>query len=416
MNAPVTIKGWCPGALRPMRSGDGLLVRVRIRDATLRPADALALADMARRFGNGDIDLTRRANLQIRGVREVHLPALNEALRACDMIGAEEDAGQAVNIVTSPLAGLDATLAFDPRPMTRRIEAALLADEGFRALPSKFGYVIDGGGALPLDDSDADIRLRATREHVAVRLAGSSQCVIVGIVEAADFAMALTRAFLTLRAGERRMRALVERLGAAAVFSTAGLTPHGLDVGDLAAPDRHRFPGLFQGDDHWVLGVAAPFGAWNADDLAMVARIATMTVDATLRVTPSRVVLIAGLPRDGAMRAFDELATRALIVTPNDPRLAIACCAGAPACEVASVPTRNLAQALASSIGPSTGVALHVAGCAKGCAHPHAAALTLVGHAGHYDLVRSGRSDAIPALAGLDFNEAILQARKMLSS
>ena len=31
MSAPV-IQGWCPGALRPMMSGDGLVVRVRPRN------------------------------------------------------------------------------------------------------------------------------------------------------------------------------------------------------------------------------------------------------------------------------------------------------------------------------------------------------------------------------------------------
>ncbi len=28
------IKGWCPGALRPMQSGDGLVVRIRPRLTT----------------------------------------------------------------------------------------------------------------------------------------------------------------------------------------------------------------------------------------------------------------------------------------------------------------------------------------------------------------------------------------------
>lgn len=417
MNAPVTIKGWCPGALRPMMSGDGLLVRVRIRDATLRPADALALADMARRFGNGAIDLTRRANLQLRGVRDVDLPALTEALRAQGLIGAEEDAGQPVNIVTSPLAGRDATMAFDPRPVACQIETRLLADEGFRALPSKFGFAIDGGGALPLGDTDADVQLRATgdSEHIAIHMAGSSRCANVGVEDAANAALALTRAFLTLRAGERRVRALVERLGADVVFSAADVTLRG-DVGDPPEPNHLRPLGLFQVAGQWALGVAAPFGAWNADDFAAVTRIAAVCVGATLRITPSRVVLIAGLSHESAMRALDELAARELIVRTDDPRLAIACCAGAPACEAASVPTRNLAQALASSVGPSTGVALHVSGCAKGCAHPHSAPLTLVGRSGLYDLVVHGRSDAVPAFAGLDHNAAILQARKMLSS
>jgi precorrin-3B synthase len=35
-------------------------------------------------------------------------------------------------------------------------------------------------------------------------------------------------------------------------------------------------------------------------------------------------------------------------------------------------------------------ITLHVSGCAKGCAHPKAAAITLVGQNGRYALVRDG--------------------------
>ena len=35
------IKGWCPGALRPMQSGDGLVVRIRPRGGRLSPAQAV---------------------------------------------------------------------------------------------------------------------------------------------------------------------------------------------------------------------------------------------------------------------------------------------------------------------------------------------------------------------------------------
>ncbi|MEO1579176.1 MAG: cobalamin biosynthesis protein CobG, partial [Pseudomonadota bacterium] len=78
MSAPM-VKGWCPGAHRPMMSGDGLLVRVRPHDGRVDAQTAHGLADLAERFGNGILDLTSRANLQIRGVREDHhAPLLSE--------------------------------------------------------------------------------------------------------------------------------------------------------------------------------------------------------------------------------------------------------------------------------------------------------------------------------------------------
>lgn len=66
--AAVEVKGWCPGALRPMPSGDGLIVRIRPFCGALSLEQARGLAALARRLGNGHIDLTRRANLQLRGL------------------------------------------------------------------------------------------------------------------------------------------------------------------------------------------------------------------------------------------------------------------------------------------------------------------------------------------------------------
>ena len=60
------IKGWCPGALRPMASGDGLVLRIRARNGRLTPDQAQGIAGLARQHGNGLIDLTSRANLQLR--------------------------------------------------------------------------------------------------------------------------------------------------------------------------------------------------------------------------------------------------------------------------------------------------------------------------------------------------------------
>src|SRR6202011_2157573 len=69
------------------------------------------------------------------------------------------------------------------------------------------------------------------------------------------------------------------------------------------------------------------------------------------------------------------------IVRPDDPRRFVVACAGAPACNSAKLSTRELAPVIAEAAGPflDGSVTIHVSGCAKGCAHPGAAALTLVG-------------------------------------
>ena len=48
-----------------MQSGDGMIVRVRPRLSQISAAQAKGLARLARQYGNGQIDLTNRANLQL---------------------------------------------------------------------------------------------------------------------------------------------------------------------------------------------------------------------------------------------------------------------------------------------------------------------------------------------------------------
>jgi precorrin-3B synthase len=45
--AAFEVKGWCPGALRPMESGDGLLVRIKPWCGAFTLAQAAGLADIA---------------------------------------------------------------------------------------------------------------------------------------------------------------------------------------------------------------------------------------------------------------------------------------------------------------------------------------------------------------------------------
>ena len=64
-----------------MTAGDGLLVRVHPRMGRLTVPQAIGLAKAARSHGNGLIDLTNRAALQLRGVTEQsHAPLLRQLI------------------------------------------------------------------------------------------------------------------------------------------------------------------------------------------------------------------------------------------------------------------------------------------------------------------------------------------------
>src|SRR5688500_9321244 len=55
-------RGWCPRVWTPMESGDGFIVRVHPGFRARSSAEVRTLAALARDFGNGQIEVTRRAN------------------------------------------------------------------------------------------------------------------------------------------------------------------------------------------------------------------------------------------------------------------------------------------------------------------------------------------------------------------
>ena len=101
MSAPV-LRGWCPGALRPMMSGDGLVVRLRAPLGRFSPRQAAGVAELSRRYGNGLLDLSARANLQIRGVAEADHGALIEGLATLGLVDEDAETEARRNVVVQP--------------------------------------------------------------------------------------------------------------------------------------------------------------------------------------------------------------------------------------------------------------------------------------------------------------------------
>jgi precorrin-3B synthase len=122
----IPVKGWCPGALRPMETGDGLLVRVRVPCGRLDAPTARALDDAARLHGNGTVELTRRANLQIRGVTRATLDGLLDRLDALALLEPNGPEAEAVrNVIGPPLAGVDPSAVADVRETVAALERRL---------------------------------------------------------------------------------------------------------------------------------------------------------------------------------------------------------------------------------------------------------------------------------------------------
>jgi precorrin-3B synthase len=266
------------------------------------------------------------------------------------------------------------------------------------------------GGRLPAAALHALADAAAAYGNGIVELTGRGNLQVRGLTDAPAFAGAMVAAGLAdpdpVREARRNvvtvppcddaLVAAVEELMA----ETAGLPPKfcvvvdgGTTLGDALAAIRAALTptlsqraikpspsgrGLGEGNADHLLYL--PFGQTTAATLTHLANLAP-----EVRTTPWRAFLSPVFAP-----GFDSTAT------------SIAACPGAPACASATVPARTDAARLAA-LGFS---AIHVSGCAKGCAHPHAST-TLVGRNGTYDLVRHGRAGDPADKQGLTLEQAI---------
>ena len=392
------VRGWCPSLCEPMAAGDGLLVRVKPSQSRLRVAAMRGLAEAARRFGNGVIELTSRANLQVRGLTPLSVAGFAEAMRALGLAAATPEAERARNVAVSPLHGDDPATAPGTGAVASALVAGVTQDPGLHALPPKFGFAVDGGGALPLATAWASITLRASGDAWLIIPQGSAVAAEVEAADAVPAALALARAFLGR--GGRRMGALVAQDGAQALLARCGLA----GSRPVAPAVEIARPGslAYRGAERCAVLAAPRFGQLMAADLTVLTGLAQRLGCESVGVAPSRLLTLGRVRTGDLARALAEIADLGLIVDPSDPACAIAACQGAPRCASARTPARADAQRLARMARMRGAMPrLHVSGCSKGCAHPGSAPVTLVGAEDGYALVVNGRASDPPALRGL---------------
>jgi len=407
-SAAIEVKGWCPGALRPMLSGDGLIVRVRPRSATLGLDELAALADAARRFGNGHIDLTRRANLQIRGVNEATLPQLHEVIARLGLLDDSPDGEAVRNVMINPLAGIDPAEVLDVRSIGGELARLLASEKSLWALPTKFGFIVDGGGILGLAEQRGDVRLAAIADGpdsaVAVGLETRVGVEWFGSISpgaAAAAAIETGLAFIGAASREKRQRMRdLSRAGLASIRSAIGPRLDALRENPLNAdaPLIKRAGLIELGTGRLAVGIAAPFGRVEADQFRMLADAMAAHGVKEIRLSPWR-ALYAEVPSvQSGQSILVAAASVGLIVGPGDPLLQIEACPGAPGCQSTSLDTRGDGRRLAGLL-PRFGFTgtIHVSGCAKGCAKSGTSDLVLVGAEGRYGLVRNGTAQDSPA-------------------
>jgi precorrin-3B synthase len=391
MNAPLR-RGACPGLSVPMATGDGLLARLTPSGSTIGLDAFGGLCRAARTHGNGILEITSRGSIQIRGLSAASAPLFADDVAALGIGGSD-----GIPVLTDPLSGLAPDATFDAGALAAALRASLASASIASRLAAKISVVVDGGGALHLDDVAGDIRLRAVDGsdgpwlHVALG-GDASTSVPIGAVAPESAVMCVLRLLevLAAKAPDGRMRDVARGEGLSVLDAAVadiivdrpapGVRPAAEPIG------RHP---LRTGDV--AIGVGLPFGHSESDVLLRLVEAARRARAAGLRTAPGRALLVLGLAAGAADAFAAEADALGFIVVGSDPRRRVVACAGAPICASGQIPARAMAPAVVRAAGAlSPGDVIHVSGCYKGCAHPAPASVAIFGRDGGCDVVLDG--------------------------
>ncbi|MFT4067134.1 precorrin-3B synthase [Paraburkholderia sp.] len=435
----------CPGLVRIVAARDGGICRIRLPGGALSAAQARAIAAASMRHASGVIELTNRANLQLRGVRDGHEAALSAALirarlgpatAACSTasFAASSTASSASlpacpataagcaddvrNVMISPIAGRDPSALIDTAPLCADLLALLQGDARCAALSPKFALLVDGGERLARLDHPHDVWLAASAGEDGVRFVfglagcpgpsanvdeprnanGTGALAAVAPSRVLALVRALLHTFVDLAAADAtRMRDLL------ATHSADALLQHAQRYVDFPlardatlghwqrqnpADASLRLGAHAQRDGGlWHVGGQPPLGRLDAATLRRLAALAQRHGNGILHATPWQSVLLPDIPAQAVPAVLAELSALGLACDPAQPIAHVIACAGSSGCAKGLADTKADALRLAARL--PDGVDVHLSGCMRSCAAAHCAPYTLLAVApGRYDLHR----------------------------
>ncbi|MEU5718601.1 precorrin-3B synthase [Streptomyces sp. NPDC020403] len=359
----------CPGALRLHRADDGALARIRIPGGVLTPPQSAALLEAAERLGDGELHLTSRGNVQVRGLSPDCGAELAGLLGAAGLLPSERHE-RVRNVVASPLSGLDSLGAVGIGPWLTALDRLLCASDRAAALSGRFLFALDDGRG-DVDALGADLTLLAREDGGALLRVGATDAVLrVPAPDAPRAVLLAVEAFLDAapETGAWRIKDLPDRAAARLPGDVRRrLGQAGIDVSEEVLPRPPEAvppaPGPVTGRrGEAALSVGVPLGRLDR------AQWRLLSGSGGLRLTPWRGAVVTGVPSHRVDSLLDDLSAAGLITGPGSPWTGVGACIGRPGC------ARSLADVRAeagAAVGPAGRLPVYWSGCERRCGHPH---------------------------------------------
>ena len=392
---------------------NAFMARLRIPGGQLKTFQLREIAGIAQELTTGYIQVTTRANLQIRLIEPKNAP---EVLRRLQLVGLHTRGSGADNIrnlTSNPTAGIDPHELIDCTPYVQELAQFILHQREFYDLPRKFNIAFNGGGLIGSVEETNDVGVTAVRsgEGIAFRIALGGATghkvfardlgVLVPPDEIVSVVVALIRVYLAHgNRGDRkkaRLKHLLENwtleqylaeteklLGRELVRSSlpadepteaAPAIPH-----SHLGPFPQKQPGL-----HY-LGVAVPVGQLTPGQLERIADLADHYGSGEIRLTVLQNFIIPNIPDAFVETVKNEVRRAGLDWRQSNVAGGVIACTGKTYCKFSLTETKGHALALIdyldADLALDVPINIHFTGCPHSCAQHHMGDIGLLGTKG----------------------------------
>jgi ferredoxin-nitrite reductase len=393
----------CPGLFSGSRARDGILSRMRIPGGILNVAQCGAIANLVDRYSTGCLQVTNRANLQI---RELHseIPAeVWQDLQELGLASRRIEVDPIRNIMASPTAGIDRQNLLDTRPLVAAWDNYLQTHPELSELSAKFSIGFDGGESVSIRDLRNDILLvaqkRPTNSEIifSLHLNGVETGIIIEESQCISVLASLTNAYLEYTKNQQRingkkprLRHLIGDWGTEKYLKKVeknlplALRRESIELSERAiAPNSNLGIHTQRQSDFSYIGIALPLGKLESKQLRNLANLAKNLSGSTLRLTPWQNLLISDIPNSEVFEVNQQIADLGLHSSATRLDSCLVACAGSSGCASAATDTQSDALAmvrdLAQKLTIDRSINIHFSGCSKSCAQHQPIDITLVG-------------------------------------
>jgi ferredoxin-nitrite reductase len=389
---------------------EAFMARLRIPGGQLRTFQLRELAHVAKELTTGYVQITTRANLQMRLIQPKDAPALVQRIQHVGLHTRGTGADNIRNLTANPTAGIDPHELMDVMPLCHEMAHVIINDRAFYDLPRKFNIAYDGGGLIGTVEDTNDIGCKAVRvgEEIFFRIALGGATghkafardlgVLVKPAELNKAVAALTRVYIAN--GNRtdrkkaRLKHLLEKwtldqyLAETEKLLGYQLQRAPLDPATIQHPSQtlpHSHVGIYaqkQAGLNYV-GVAVPVGHITPKQMIRIAEIADLYGSGEIRLTVWQNFIIPNVPDHFIATVKKALRKIGFDTEQSNLRSGLIACTGNSYCKFAQADTKGhalkLADWLDKRIKLDRPVNIHVTGCPNSCAQHYMGDIGLLG-------------------------------------